>query len=145
MTESADYLARRLPELLEVLLDSDVRELDVQEGELRVRVRRRPVRAADAEASVQFRKEELVRSVPSTFEVVSPIVGTFYRAAKAGDLPLVTEGSRVTEDSIVGIVEALQMPTEVEAGVAGSVISILAADGQPVEFGQALVEVALDA
>jgi acetyl-CoA carboxylase biotin carboxyl carrier protein len=69
------------------------------------------------------------------------LVGTFYRAGKPGVPPLVTEGSQVEDDTVVGIIEALHELTDVEAGCRGIVSKVFATDGQPVEYGQPLFEV----
>ena len=140
----ASYLTRRLPELLDVLSGTDVRELEIQDGDLRVRLRRRTVAVSPATSVNPALDEDTATHQPSLHEVRSPLVGTFYRTARAGDPPHVFEGARVTEDTIVGIVEALQIPTEVESGVTGTVSAILAADGQPVEYGQPLIEIVPD-
>jgi acetyl-CoA carboxylase biotin carboxyl carrier protein len=76
--------------------------------------------------------------------VVAPIVGTFYRADPPDGEPLVAEGSRVEDDTVVAIIDALQVPTPVEAGCAGVVTRVMASDGEAVEYGQPLFEVALD-
>ena len=74
-------------------------------------------------------------------EVVAPLLGTFYRAPKPGAEPYVGTGATVQEDSIVGIIEVMKLMNTVRAGVAGTVIEILAADGALVEYGQVLLRV----
>lgn len=71
--------------------------------------------------------------------VKSPMVGTFYRAPEPGAHPFVEVGSRVTADSIVGIVEVMKLMNSIPAGQAGVVTHILVNDGEPVEYGEALV------
>jgi biotin carboxyl carrier protein len=78
---------------------------------------------------------------PDIVQITAPLVGTFYSAANPGDPPYVGEGSTVDEHTVVGIIEALQVLTEVEAGYRGTVEAVLATDGQAVEYGQALFEV----
>ena len=76
-----------------------------------------------------------------TVPIKSPTVGTFYESPSPGDPPFVTVGSRITQDSIVCIIEAMKVFTEIPAGVSGTIVEILAKSGQPVEFGQALFRV----
>jgi acetyl-CoA carboxylase biotin carboxyl carrier protein len=84
-----------------------------------------------------------MREGPASVEILSPLVGTFYRAGQPGIPPLVAEGSHVEPDTVVGFVDVLGEPTEIEAGYAGAVTREYATDGQTVEYGQALFEVAL--
>ena len=139
--DGADYIAETLPRLLDVLQESDVRELELREGDVRVRLHRVEGREAEALAEALGESEPLPLAEPQMVEVTSPLVGTFYRAGKPGAPPLVEEGSRVQQDTVVGIIEALQVLTEVEAGCDGTVTKVLATDGQPVEYGQSLFEV----
>ena len=71
-------------------------------------------------------------------KITSPIVGTFYRSPGPDKEPYVKEGSQVTPDSVVCIVEALKLMNEIQAEVSGEVVKIYAENGQPVEFGQPL-------
>ena len=71
-------------------------------------------------------------------KITSPIVGTFYRAAGPDKDPYVKEGSKVSADSIVCIVEAMKLMNEIEAEVSGEVVKIYVENGQPVEYGQPL-------
>ena len=71
-------------------------------------------------------------------KITSPIVGTFYRSAGPDKEPYVKEGSKVTPDTIVCIVEAMKLMNEIEAEVTGEVVKIYVENGQPVEYGQPL-------
>lgn len=71
-------------------------------------------------------------------QITSPIVGTFYRSPSPDKEPYVKEGSNVSRDTIVCIVEAMKLMNEIEAEVAGEVVKIYVENGQPVEFGQPL-------
>jgi acetyl-CoA carboxylase biotin carboxyl carrier protein len=83
-----------------------------------------------------------VADEPESRRVVSPMVGTFYRAAEPGATPFVAIGELVEPDQVIGIVEAMKLMNEITAGHAGRVLDVLVADGQPVEFGQALIALA---
>jgi acetyl-CoA carboxylase biotin carboxyl carrier protein len=76
--------------------------------------------------------------------ITSPMVGTFYRAPAPDAEPYVQVGSRVTEKTIVCIVEAMKLMNEIEADCRGEIVEILAENGQLVEFGQPLFRVRLD-
>ena len=71
-------------------------------------------------------------------KITSPIVGTFYRAAGPDKEPYVTEGTRVSPESTVCIVEAMKLMNEIQAEVAGEIVKVYVENGQPVEYGQAL-------
>ena len=73
--------------------------------------------------------------------ITSPMVGTFYRAPAPGTPPFVEVGSRVTNKSVVCIVEAMKLMNEIEAEVQGEVVAILADNGQLVEYGQPLFKI----
>lgn len=78
---------------------------------------------------------------PNIREVISPLLGTFYRAPKPGSPPFVQIGGDVEEDTIVAIVEVMKLMNAVRAGVRGTVTEILASDGALVEYGQTLLRV----
>jgi acetyl-CoA carboxylase biotin carboxyl carrier protein len=77
-------------------------------------------------------------------EVTAPMLGVFFRAARPGADPYIQVGSKITPDSIIGIIEVMKFMNAVPAGISGEVVEILAPDGQLVEFGQALLRVRPD-
>jgi acetyl-CoA carboxylase biotin carboxyl carrier protein len=141
MDDPVQFVTEDLPRILDTLRGSDVRELELADGDLQLRLRRAapveggPVEEAEIEALEPLGVE------PEVARITAPLVGTFYSAANPGDPPYVGEGSTVDEHTVVGIIEALQVLTEVEAGYRGTVEAVLATDGQAVEYGQALFEV----
>lgn len=74
-------------------------------------------------------------------EITSPMVGTFYRAPGPDERPFVEVGDRIRSGQTVCIIEAMKLMNELEAEVTGEVVEILVQNGQPVEFGQALMRV----
>lgn len=143
MTEHPlDALWDVLPGLLEVLQASDVREIELRDGALELRVHR--ATAPDGEEWMLASPEDTL-AVPTgskpALTITSGLVGTFYRAEHPGSAPFVSEGSHIQDDTIVGIIEALTVLTEVEAGCTGTVTRVFATDGLPVEYGQPLFEV----
>lgn len=71
-------------------------------------------------------------------KIVSPIVGTFYRSPGPDKDPYVSEGSNVSPDTTVCIVEAMKLMNEIQAEISGEIVKIYVENGQPVEYGQAL-------
>jgi acetyl-CoA carboxylase biotin carboxyl carrier protein len=74
-------------------------------------------------------------------DVPAPLLGNFYAAPRPGDPPFVGLGDTVSEDSVIGIIEVMKLMNSVRAGVAGTVVALLAADGSAVEEGQPLIRV----
>jgi acetyl-CoA carboxylase biotin carboxyl carrier protein len=74
-------------------------------------------------------------------EIVSPMVGTFYRAASPDGPPFVEVGKAVTEDTVVCIIEAMKVMNEIKAETSGVIAEVLAENSKPVQFGQALFRV----
>ena len=72
------------------------------------------------------------------FKITSPIVGTFYRSPGPDKEPYVKEGSTVTPESVVCIVEAMKLMNEIQAETSGEVVKVYVENGQPVEYGQPL-------
>jgi acetyl-CoA carboxylase biotin carboxyl carrier protein len=74
-------------------------------------------------------------------EIVSPMVGTFYRAASPDAAPFVDVGTNVTEDTVVCIIEAMKVMNEIKAETSGVIAEVVAENSKPVQFGQALFKV----
>ncbi len=142
---------RKLKTLIELVETSGIAELEIQEGEERVRITRAPtgtfvpalpppVPGVAAPAAVATAPPAAAPpAAPVDGHVVkSPMVGTFYRAATPGAKPFVEVGDSVAEGAPLCIVEAMKLMNEIEADKAGVVKAILAENGQPVEFGQPL-------
>ena len=81
-----------------------------------------------------------IESVPMK-EIVSPMVGTFYRAGSPDAPPFVEVGKPVSEDTVVCIIEAMKVMNEIKAETSGVIAEVLAENGKPVQFGQALFKV----
>jgi len=73
--------------------------------------------------------------------IKSPMVGTFYHASSPDSAPFVEEGSKVTETSVVCIIEAMKIMNEIQAETKGTIVEALVENGQPVEYGQPLFKV----
>jgi acetyl-CoA carboxylase biotin carboxyl carrier protein len=72
-------------------------------------------------------------------EIVSPMVGTFYRASSPDSAPYVEVGQEINEESLVCIIEAMKVMNEIKAEIKGVVVEILVENGTPVQFGQPLI------
>jgi acetyl-CoA carboxylase biotin carboxyl carrier protein len=90
-----------------------------------------PVALAAPDTAAQGAGEDL-------HKITSPIVGTFYRAASPTSDVFVNQGSRVTPETVVCIIEAMKLMNEIQAEVSGTIEKIYVENGQPVEYGQAL-------
>ena len=99
-----------------------------------------PAKGAAAGAESPAPAAKPVESVP-TKEIMSPMVGTFYRAASPDAPPFVEVGKSVTEDTVVCIIEAMKVMNEIKAETNGVIAEVLADNGKPVQFGQALFRV----
>jgi acetyl-CoA carboxylase biotin carboxyl carrier protein len=141
---------RKLKTLIELVESSGIGELEIQEGEERVRITRAPppappqvVTAAPISvAAVPAAAAPVAPAPPPAPEghlVKSPMVGTFYRSASPGAKPFVEVGDSVAVGDPLCIIEAMKLMNEIESDQAGVVKQILAENGQPVEFGQPLV------
>ena len=89
--------------------------------------------AAEAEAAAPVVNED-----EGIFKITSPIVGTFYRAPGPDKEPYVKEGSVVSPESVVCIVEAMKLMNEIQAETSGEIVKVYVENGQPVEYGQPL-------
>jgi acetyl-CoA carboxylase biotin carboxyl carrier protein len=142
---------RKLKTLIELVETSGIAELEIQEGEERVRITRALAPAgqtlmlqapaahpAPAAAPTPAPPPAEAPPEPTGHVVKSPMVGTFYRAASPGAKSFVEVGDTVKEGDTLCIVEAMKLMNEIEADASGVVKAILVENGQPVEFGQAL-------
>ena len=139
---------RKLKTLIELVEHSGIAELEVSEGEERVRITRsmppghHAGLAAGANAGVSVGDVPAGQQVAPPAEghvVKAPMVGTFYRAAAPGSASFVEVGDVVQAGDPLCIIEAMKLMNEIEADQAGIVKAILVENGQAVEYGQPLV------
>lgn len=147
---------RKVKKLIELLEESNLSELEIKEGEEVVRLSRFPtagavapqviaapapvaaVPAAAATTSAPAATASTEPGLPAGTVVRSPMVGTFYAAASPGAEAFVKVGQQVKVGDPLGVIEAMKMFNQIEAEVAGTVLAIVAENGQPVEFDQPL-------
>jgi acetyl-CoA carboxylase biotin carboxyl carrier protein len=137
---------KEIKALLRLMEGADLEELEVAEGDRRIRVRRRSGAASIPVVSAAPRRGGT--QVPAATGVApettglapieSPMVGTFYRAPAPGADPYVKEGDLIQKGTVVCIVEAMKLMNEIESEVSGRLVKVVAENGKPVEFGQAL-------
>ncbi len=144
--------AKDVAEILKVLQDSSFDTLDLELDGVKLQLRRNgaapaqtaaPRGAASPVAHAPARSPP-VEVPPGATAVPAPLLGIFYRAPRPGEPPFVEEGARVEADTIVGIIEVMKLMNTVRAGVRGTVVAIPAANGELVEFGEALLFVRPD-
>ncbi|NTV10206.1 MAG: acetyl-CoA carboxylase biotin carboxyl carrier protein [Zoogloea sp.] len=143
---------RKLKKLIDLVQESGISELEVTEGEEKVRIAKHfamapaqanyalqapypapaPVAAAPAPAA------DAEPALPAGHIVKSPMVGTFYRSSAPGAEPFAQVGTSVTEGQTLCIIEAMKLMNEIESDASGTVKAILVENGQPVEYGQPL-------
>jgi acetyl-CoA carboxylase biotin carboxyl carrier protein len=143
---------RKVKKLIELLEESGISELEISEGEESVRISRHPrtgMQAPMAMASPMVHAAPPPVAGPATsagehtprkddHTVTSPMVGTYYASASPGAKAFVEIGSEVKVGQILCIIEAMKMMNQIESDKAGRVTSIIAKNGEPVEFGQPL-------
>lgn len=142
---------RKLKTLIDLVAESDIAELEVTEGESKVRIVKssgapqsqvvmmQPQAAPQTLAApVAAPQASAAPAQPQGHLVKSPMVGTFYRASAPGNPPFVEVGSTVKEGDTLCIIEAMKLLNEIDADASGVIKEILVENGQPVEFGQPL-------
>ncbi len=140
---------RKLKTLIDLVADSGIAELEVTEGEDRVRIAKFSPAPAAAATTVAVPAATAIAAngttaapaavlEPEGHVVKSPMVGTFYRSPSPGAASFIELGQTVKPGDTLCIIEAMKLLNEVEAEVGGTVKQILVENGQPVEYGQPL-------
>jgi len=147
---------RKLKTLIDLVADSGIAELEITEGEGKVRIVKfspqpqvaatlqehvivpATVGAAATAAQAQQAAAPAAPAAPAGHVITAPMVGTFYRAPNPGASPFVEVGQSVKEGDALCIIEAMKLLNEIEADKAGVIKEILVENGEPVEYGQPL-------
>lgn len=144
---------RKLKKLIDLVEESGIAELEITEGEEKVRITRNSHPAATAVVMPQPAAVPLAVPVapaavsgepaapahPEGELLKSPMVGTFYRSASPGSKAFVEVGQNVNAGDTVCIIEAMKLLNEIEADRSGVIKAILVENGQPVEYGHPLM------
>ena len=144
---------RKLKKLIDLVQESGIGEIEITEGEEKVRISRHGPGAPMMMATPQMQHVALAppstgpasegaglaaAAEPKGHTLKSPMVGTFYRAPSPGAPSFVEVGQGVSKGQTLCIIEAMKLLNEIESDVAGTVKAILVENGQPVEYGQPL-------
>ena len=145
---------RKVKKLIELLEQSNINELEINEGDESVRISRggtavtyaaapAPVAAAPAPVAAPAATEAAAPATeePAGHAVKSPMVGTFYASPAPGSPAFVSVGQTVAAGDVICIIEAMKMMNQIEADKAGTIGAILIEDGEAVEFDQPIVTI----
>ena len=144
---------KEIKRLVELMVDADLSELDITEGENTIHLRRGGAVMAAVPAAVAVPMAPAMVPVsagPASpavsagekfIEVRSPMVGTFYLASSPDSEPYVSVGAAVSADSVVCIIEAMKVMNEIKAECKGTIAEVCVKNAHPVEYGQVLFKV----
>lgn len=146
---------RKIKKLIDLIQESDVAEIEIQEGEESVRISRTshaapqvmmapqamPAPAPVAAAPVVSDTDNAAPNSSNNTNnaVTSPMVGTFYRSSSPESAPFAEVGQTVAEGDVICIIEAMKMFNQIESDRSGVIKAILVENGHPVEFGEPLI------
>ena len=150
---------RKLKKLIDLVQESGIAELEITEGEEKVRIARggavsvtpnaagAPTVVAvpasvPAAPTVAHTAAPVPEAAPEGHVVKSPMVGTFYRSPSPDAKPFVEVGATIKAGETICVLEAMKLMNEIEADASGTIKAILVENGQPVEYGQALFIIA---
>ena len=148
---------RKIKKLIELLEESGIAEIEIKEGEEAVRISRMgaagavapvahpmhapapaPAPARGPEPPAAGAGEVAAKPKPNEHVITAPMVGTFYAAPSPGAKAFVEIGDEIKIGQVLCVIEAMKMMNQIEADKAGRITSIMARNGDPVEFGQPL-------
>jgi acetyl-CoA carboxylase biotin carboxyl carrier protein len=143
---------RKVKKLIELLEESGIAEIEIKEGEESVRISRMPTGAYAPQPTPYMMAAPAALAAPAPAPAVeapakpranehvvtAPMVGTFYAAPTPGAKAFVDIGDEVKAGQVLCIIEAMKMMNQIEADKGGKVTSVMAQNGDPVEFGQPL-------
>ena len=141
---------RKIKKLIEMLQESDLKEIEVSQGDESVRILRDRVVQTNGNKIIQqpevFSAEPEIQQKIETSKaegnvITSPIVGTFYRKPSPDKDPFIRVGETVEKGDVLCIIEAMKMMNEIKSDFSGKVVSIDLEDGEPVEFGQSIITI----
>lgn len=149
---------RKLKTLIDLVEASDISELELTEGEEKVKISRQnnlqptaapisyvqpPIEVANEKQTIAKQEDTAPKEkvTESKNMITSPMVGTFYRAASPDSAPFIDIGSSVKKGDTLCIIEAMKILNEIDSDKEGTISKILIENGQPVEFGQPLFEI----
>tara|TARA_B100001765_G_scaffold145156_1_gene92385 strand:- start:2349 stop:2756 length:408 start_codon:yes stop_codon:yes gene_type:complete len=130
---------RKIKKLIELVEESDVRELEVKTGEESIRIARGEIARQSSAPTVT---EKIVSTPVGEGQiVVAPMAGTFYRSPAPGEPAFVAEGDKVSMGQVLCIIESMKMMNQIEADCDGTVVEVLVANRQAIESGTPLMRI----
>jgi acetyl-CoA carboxylase biotin carboxyl carrier protein len=145
---------RKIRRLVELMKEHDLSEMDLQQGEMRIQLRRdsekliahSPAAASPPPPTIpapaqQSSGEQAAADSDNLTVIKSPMVGTFYPSPDPDSTSYVKVGDHVGSETTVCIVEAMKVFNQIPAEISGKIIAVLVESGDPVEFGQPLFRV----
>lgn len=145
---------KEIKDLINLIKGTDIFELEYKKGQSSVKISRRSTASPlplPVESPVEVPKQvitgekvEKPKVADNIKEIVSPMVGTFYRAPAPDAAPFVEVGSIVTKGQVLCIIEAMKIMNQIESDTAGRVVAILVENSEPVEFGHPLFHIAVN-
>jgi acetyl-CoA carboxylase biotin carboxyl carrier protein len=142
MAEKNDWVST-LRGIIEQMSAANVRELELQQADLRIRLRR-PA-SETSSAPVAAAQAPLDHRIDGAHRIVAPLTGVFYSAPSPGTRPYVEVGDWLQPDTLVGLIETMKVFNEVVADCQGRVVAILAQQGQLIHSGEAILVVDVNA
>jgi acetyl-CoA carboxylase biotin carboxyl carrier protein len=141
----------RLKEVIYILENSNINEIEVRFWFRKIKVTKAPpiinadldtlskkTTIEEKEPSIKVEEKEDIQAIANLFTVRSPMPGTFYAASEPGTKPFVDVGSKINEDDVICIIEAMKIMNEIQSEKNGTIKEILIKDGNPIEFDQPL-------
>lgn len=147
---------KKLKQIVKLLKENELQEIEIEDDDSRIMVKNgggqylaaapQPVISTQAVPAAGISEAGPAETkAESKYHVIkSPMVGTFYRSPSPDSPSYVEVGQSVTKGQTLCIVEAMKLMNEIEADVKGKVVSILVENGQPVEYGEPLMEIDAD-
>lgn len=143
---------RKIKKLIEMLQESDLKEIEVSQGDESVRISRDNSSHQEfVSKPIMVKNDPIIKSTDQQLDhvtqtisgniVTSPIVGTFYRSPSPEKDPFVKVGDSVKIGDVLCIVEAMKMMNEIKSEFDGKIVSIDVEDGSPVEFGHKIITI----
>ncbi|GGA22395.1 acetyl-CoA carboxylase biotin carboxyl carrier protein [Paenibacillus physcomitrellae] len=150
------FKLNEIKELIKLVDETSVHELEIENEGTRLMIRKpgktevvqvaaapvvqapAPAAAAAVQQTQETKAPERQAADSNLHTIVSPMVGSFYRASSPDASPFVNKGDRVSDKTVVCIIEAMKLMNEIEAEVKGEIVDILVENGQLVEYGQPL-------
>jgi acetyl-CoA carboxylase biotin carboxyl carrier protein len=132
-------------EILRIIDGADLDELTIETPSFSLHVSRGAAPPASGPPPPPAQPAQTPPAATGTLEIDAPMLGTFYRTESPSHPPFVELGDRVEADTVVCLIEVMKLMNHIQAGVAGTIVELLAQSGELVEFGQPLFRVAPDA